>query len=433
MEKHLSYNLLNIFSRLFNFLLFWLIVNKLGASGETDWFFFVYGFVYFFVSTIFFSLEFALVPTWPLLSEKERERFWQTCIFFGLTGTLLLQLIGVPFSLYLPGLFGFSSSFSYGHTIFLSVILFLQPPLAFFSALHCSLLQSSGRYFWPITHISWRTLGVVPILLLPFCNGITWVGIAYLIGELLRFLVLMGAKGSNGISFRLLRPIEISPFKKYFEAIGWMALMISASALNPYIDLVMVGRLGAGDATLVEYAARLRGMPVLLLSGTLTILLGDWSRKYVQELSWNQVTRYAWRLGLCGLIMGGVLILSQPYWIPLVFTVKKFDSGLLNTIHRLMVWYILGTPFLLITGALGRGFMVLRQFRLLAVMGVLSVFVNVILNVMFIEMFGVQGVAISTALLDLFLSSAYFLSGKMLSERRQKSWKADLENPQESL
>jgi peptidoglycan biosynthesis protein MviN/MurJ (putative lipid II flippase) len=432
MQRHLSYNLLNIFSRLFNFLLFWLVVNKLGASGETDWFFFVYGAVYFFISTIFFSLEFALVPTWPLLSSAEKEKFWRTCILFGLLGTLVLQLMGLAFSLYLPGLFGFSFPFSLGHTILLSFILFLQPPLAFFSALYSSLLQSSGRYFWPITHMSWRTLGVVPILLLPFCNGVTCVGIAYLVGELLRFSVLMRAEETHGIKFSLPRRMEINPFKKYFEAVGWMALMISSSVLNPYIDLVMVGRLAEGDATLVEYAARLRGMPVLFLSGTLTVLLGDWSRKTMRELSWDQVGRYAWIMGLCGLIMSVFLILSKGYWISLIFTVQKFDPHLLNTIHKLMVWYLLSTPFLLVTGTLGRGFMVLRQFRLLAGIGVLSIFVNVLLNVTFIEIFGVQGVAMSTALLDLFLSGAYFFLGKWLAERREEDWEADSRNLQES-
>jgi peptidoglycan biosynthesis protein MviN/MurJ (putative lipid II flippase) len=253
--------------------------------------------------------------------------------------------------------------------------------------------------------------------MLPFCKGVTCVGIAYLIGELLRFSVLMRAEKTDGIKFSLPKKIEIKHFREHFGAVGWMALMISSSVLNPYIDLVMVGRLAEGDATLVEYAARLRGMPVLLLSGTLTVLLGDWSRKTGRELSWDQVGRYAWIMGLCGMIMSGFLILSKEYWISLIFTEPKFDPHLLDTIHNLMFWYLLSTPFLLVTGTLGRGFMVQRQFRMLAGIGVLSIFVNVLLNVTFIEIFGVQGVAMSTALLDLFLACAYFFLGKWVTER----------------
>ena len=423
MTLHFSYNLLNFLSRFLNFGLFWIIVNKLGASGETDWFFFVYGFVYFCISTAFFSLEFALVPTWPRLSQKEKKGFWQACIILGIISVIPLQFIGLAFSLYLPGFFGFTIPFSKGHTVLLSILLFLQPSLAYFSALSSSLLQSSGHYFWPITHLSLRTLGVLPLLLLPFCSGVTCLSVAYIVGELVRFLFLMSAVRRYGVRFSLIERFEVSPYRQYLIAMGWMALMISASALNPYIDLVMVGRLGDGNATLVEYAGRLRGLPVLLLSGTLIILLGDWSRKQEQGLLWNQITGNAWKIGLWGLIIAGGLIFSRQYWIPLVFRVQQFDSWQLGTLDSLMIWYLVGAPFVLFNGALGRGFMVLQWFRLLAVVALISVVINVMLNFVFIKVFGIIGVSVSTTVLDGIQSFAYFYVGKKFMKIKQESQK----------
>ncbi len=420
MTKHILYNLLNIFARFLNFALFWIIVNMLGASAETDWFFFVYGFVYFCIGIAFYGLECSLVPIWPRLSQKEKNGFLQTCIILGIVGAIPLQLFGLAVSLYFPGFFGFSIPFSIGHTVLLSVVLFLQPPLVYFSALYSSLLQSSGKYFWPITHLSLRTLGVLPILLLPFCSGVSCVSIAYIVGELLRFLLLKAAARSHGVGLSYRQRFEVSPYKQYFVAMGWMVLMLSAAAVNPYVDLIMVGRLGDGSATLVEYAGRLRGIPVLLLSGTLIVFLGEWSRRQGQEPLWDQIIGNAWKMGLCGIMLSGGLILSKQYWIPLIFRVQHFDALQLASLDSLMTWYLVGAPFLLLTGTLGRGFMALQRFRLLATVAVLSVFVNIFLNLVFIDFFGIKGVAVSTTALDALLSCAYFFIGKRLSKTRKE-------------
>lgn len=420
MTRHILYNLLNVFARVLNFALFWIIVNKLGASSETDWFFFVYGFVYFFIGIAFYSMECSLVPIWPRLSQNEKNGFLRTCIILGIIGTIPLQLFGLAVSFYFPGFFGFSIPFNIGHTALLSVVLFLQPPLVYFSALYSSLLQSSGKYFWPITHLSLRTLGVLPILLLPFCSGVSCVSIAYIVGELLRFLLLKNAayKSEEGLSIR--QRFEVKPYKKYFVAMGWMVLMLSAAAINPYVDLIMVGRLGTGSATLVEYAGRLRGIPVLLLSGTLIVFLGEWSRRKSQEPLWGQITGNAWKMGLCGIILSVGLILSKHYWIPLIFRGQHFDALQLTSLESLMTWYLIGAPFLLLTGTLGRGFMALQRFKLLATLAVLSVFVNIFLNFVFIDFFGIKGVAVSTTALDGLLSCAYFFIGNRLSKAKKE-------------
>jgi peptidoglycan biosynthesis protein MviN/MurJ (putative lipid II flippase) len=84
-----------------------------------------------------------------------------------------------------------------------------------------------------------------------------------------------------------------------------------------------------------------------------------------------------------------------------------------------MTWYLIGAPFLLLTGTLGRGFMALQRFKLLATLAVLTVFVNIVLNFVFIDFFGIMGVAVSTTALDGLLSCAYYFIGNRLSRTRK--------------
>jgi putative peptidoglycan lipid II flippase len=416
MMSQFSYTCLNLIGRVLNFALFWVILNRLGASAQSDWFFFVYGFIYFCIAVTFYSLECALVPLWPRLSGQQQTGFLKTCTQIGLLGILPLQVAGFAISLYVPSLFGFLSPFNGFHTLVLSFLLFVQPVLAYFAALYSSLLQASGRYFWPITHVTWRTVGVAAIVLLPGCLGVSCLVLAYAFGEAWRLAVLYAAAWKLGLrTGNLFGRIDWRRYRHHINALGWMALMIAASAANPYIDFIMAGHLGHGNATLVEYASRLRGLPVLALSASLVILLGDWSREQAHGLSWARIRRGTCIMGLCGLILSAGLILSQSWWVPVIFKVNSFDSGQMVILNRLIACYLVGAPFVLSVSVLSRSFMVMRQHKLLAIFSVLSVLANILLNILFIGFFGVVGIAVSTTALDVSLLGVFLFFSQRLS------------------
>jgi putative peptidoglycan lipid II flippase len=193
-----------------------------------------------------------------------------------------------------------------------------------------------------------------------------------------------------------------------------MALMACAAASNPYIDFIMVGHLEPGGATLVEYSGRLRGLPFMALNGVLIVLFGDWSRLYGEELSRAKVKQGAWNIALCGVVLSGALVLSRHYWVPLIFHTDQFDSNHLITVNQLMFWYLVGVPFMIAGNVFSRGFLVWQRFNLLCYFSFLSVVINVVLNVVFIKIFGIPGVAMSTTGLDIVMLCTLIYVGKQI-------------------
>jgi len=329
-----------------------------------------------------------------------------------------LQLVGLLITLLAPQYFGFVNPFSFQRTILISILLFLQPALAFFAALFSSLLQASGYYFWPITHLAWRTLGVFAVLVLPGCTGVWCLVIAYAVGECLRAIVLYYALCKNIIKPVFTKRFRLRAYRKYFVSMGWMALMVCASASNAYIDFIMVGHLGDGNATLVEYTGRLRGLPYLALSGLLVVFLGDWSRLYGSDLKWKAVRKVVWQITACGVVLSVGLILLRSFWVPIIFQVRQFNPSQMAVLTQLLAWYLAGTPFLIAWNVFARGFLVWQYFKFLSAVSLLSVMVNIILNLILINIFGTVGVAMSTTLLDVFMLGVLYFVGKKHVRRR---------------
>jgi len=196
---------------------------------------------------------------------------------------------------------------------------------------------------------------------------------------------------------------------------GWMALMICATVLNVYIDFIMVGHLGNGVATLVEYGGRLRGLPILALSGVLVVFLGDWARAQREGLAWQEIVRGATKTAICSAVLAAALFYSREYWIPLIFRGNKFDPNQLAILNHLMAWYLVGSPFMVAINVLSRGFLVWRRFQILALLSLFSIGINFVLNLAFIRMFGVTGVAMSTTGLDAIMLGVLVYWGSRIS------------------
>ena len=179
--------------------------------------------------------------------------------------------------------------------IAICLLLAVQPGISILASFHSALLQAQQRYAMPTIQLSLRSLGILPFVILPWCRTTLCLAVAFLSGEVVRLAVLK--------SMSLYRSLRDSSVELKTKALstssiinqaGWVALALGSSQINPIIDMAMVGELGNGSATLVNYAERLRGFPVLALSGLVVMYLGQWSRQHQKNgglLSFRQVLK----------------------------------------------------------------------------------------------------------------------------------------------
>ena len=182
--------------------------------------------------------------------------------------------------------------------------------------------------------------------------------------------------------------------------------------INPVIDLAMVGDFRGGSVTLVEYAGRLRGMPVLALGGLLVYFLGEWSHQHYQQgklLAWHQVRKSVVKLFLFCLPVVIFLMMSEKLWVPLVFFSRKFTFADQLQLRQLLYWYFPGVVFLAGSLVLSRAILVIQQAKVMALVTLAAAGINIILNLLLIKMMGLAGVALSTTLVDIFVCLMYYL------------------------
>lgn len=421
-------SILNIGGRALNFLLFWLIANKFGASLDTDWFFFVYSIVYLIVGIFVQSVESVLVPHFHCIDERLIANHLRSTFIIGLYATLLVVAISLISGLWVAPRLGFSIPGNWQLAVFICISLGIQPLFALLASFLSSWLQFKQSFSLPTIHLSLRAIGIVPFLLLPSCNTILCLSLAFLAGEIFRLLIL----GAN--TQEILSPISQS--KKYrlgdsFPAvtkeIAWMSFALTVSFINIAVDLAMVGEMGSGSATLVDYAGRLRGFPVLLFGGIMTMLLGKWSHQHLQQkqdLQFKQVKQVFLIVVVCAAIIVGGLVLFVDSIISLVFFSEKFTSCNLEDLKKLLFWYLTGVPMLAGYFILSKAFLVLREIKILAKISLILCGLNYLFNLLFLELVGLKGVAISTSLLDItacFLAF-FVLRKKMLASNKKKAF-----------
>ncbi|MCI5146134.1 MAG: hypothetical protein D3923_11550, partial [Candidatus Electrothrix sp. AR3] len=392
-----------------NFILFITVANLYGASQHTDWFFFVYSIAYFFIGISYSATESAMVPVWHILPEKEHAKLFHSTFLLAGSG-LLLMIIGLELSgLYLAPLRGIALPDSMDTAFKICFILALQPSLAFLSSFFSSYRQFRQQYILPTLHLTLRTIGVLTVLLLIPHRTITGLAVAYLVGESIRLLCLrhrIKIKKTDTLSSR------IYSLKSLYGHVAWMIIALIGTVINPVIDLAMIGKFHDGSLTLVDYANRLKGMPVLAFGGLAVYYLGEWSHQYYQQegmISWPHIRNTSLKIITFCIPIVLLLIFTESIWIPMLFFSKQFDPDKLQKLQLLLYWYFPGVPFLASALILSRIILVIQKANLLALTTLSGAGLNVILNLLLIKKMGLPGVALSTTLVDIFVCLIYFL------------------------
>ena len=397
----------NLVGRITNSFLFIAIANLYGTNQHTDWFFFVYAVAYFFIGISYYSTESALVAAWHKLPASEHADLfraaWHLSIYYGFAILLILESVGLFFA----PIHGIPYPDSVIAAALICFILAFQPSLAFLSSFFSSYKQFQQKYISSILHLSFRTVGVLFFLLFFRDRTVVILALSYLFGEVVRLSFLMDKKLIKNV-FKESVSADTRHFKTVYSHVSWMTVALMGTVINPVIDLAMVGRFGDGSVTLVEYANRLRGIPVLALSGLAVYYLGEWSHQHnrtMNKLTWNTVNRalkYVLLLSVPAVI---VLLVSEPLWVPLVFFSKQFSAEAISQLQTLLYWYFPGVIFLAGNLILSRAALVVQQEKAMAYTTVAASVVNVVLNFFLLRKMGIEGVALSTTIVE-FLSFA---------------------------
>ena len=247
--------------------------------------------------------------------------------------------------------------------------------------------------------------------------SLTWfsIPIALILGEFFQVIVLFRRCCAilNLRTWHLKLDLQNTSYTKRFlrQCLLMMGAAI-ADGLNPVVDRGMASTLGASSVSKLDYALRLCAIPERLTGVTLPVLLSHWARISSSELQSEngstpngaQLQRSVWQ-GIIVLLILMVPFLTGFYFLRGNIVSVLYGQGILSEagqlhIASLLGLYLLGTLPRLMSRLLIRAHLARQAHGTVVTATLIRLVLNPFLNWLFMQSWGLEGIAWSTTLLS---------------------------------
>ena len=282
-----------------------------------------------------------------------------------------------------------------------------------FIALFASIFNSYHHFLTPIIFPIFRTL----ILLFFVLNFKTSLGIHALsfgtvAGDLLQLVILVGVMKWRRICLGL--SFCIHPAMKHMVRLSVMPLVGSMIlAFNPVVDKIMIASTAIGSVTALNYASKLTDIPLTLLGagGFMSVVLAHWSKLNAERNIAEVVKSLEKSINMLLFILMPLvtifLVLREPI-ITFLYQHKEFtpdDARITATLFGILALSILP---LLVGRVLVRVYFVLEDTTTPFWLGIALTGLNTLFNFAFKPVWGMEGIAFSTAFTALIVTLINF-------------------------
>jgi putative peptidoglycan lipid II flippase len=189
------------------------------------------------------------------------------------------------------------------------------------------------------------------------------------------------------------------------KALWLLAIPMLGSQLiansNLMVDHVMATQLPAGSVSTLRYAFRINDLPIQVVIAAISRAIFPFVSEEVaagRNDNLQNIFKYALIfLGFLTIPITCLMVLFSEDMVILLLKRGAFDLEAARQTSQTLVCYSLGLFFYAYTFINGTFFAALKNTKMLLYMGVVSIFLNVLLNFLFMHFMGVQGIALSTS------------------------------------
>ncbi len=391
------------------FLIPFFIAAWFGVTRATDAFFFAYGIIIF-ISAIFYPvMEKVIVP----FIAKVRSDGGDVGRFIGSVSviiTAVLIALSLIIILVIKPVLSIITRFDEKSLELIFIIILETIPLIFFltwTSMLAGAINAHKRFILPALSPAFRA--VVCLLIIYFLKdlwGVHVIALGYVIGEIIRFLILFIFVFKKNL-FKIRLSFKINKENKRFLRVSsYQVLGMLVVGLTPIIDKTMASWLEIGSVSILEYADRLYMIPTTFLStGVMVVLLSYWSERYFklgkQRLK-EDMKKALIVVTLIAIFIAAILIVFSRWIALLAFGRGEFDMEKIPEVSLVFIFYLAGF-FPYIAGRIFvQAHLVLSNTKALLKCGIYISILNIILNYIFMKFFGVAGIALATSFTSIF-------------------------------
>jgi putative peptidoglycan lipid II flippase len=263
------------------------------------------------------------------------------------------------------------------------------------------------------------SLAILGVMLLPLGWGAFQLGTGLVLGGVLEMTFLIWVlhrldtghgEGRAEVPMESVRTVG----RLYIPAIG-AGFFMSSTAI---VDMLITSRLPAGGIATLAYSSKIPGVLVALASGALgtTVFpafshmagLGEW-----RGLRSRATRVFVMTMAAC-VLMTLVLWMLSPWLVNILFRRGSFGRAQVAWVAPVQSIYFLQLPLFIPSMLSVRFIQALRQHRVIFYGTILSAVLNLVLDLLFLPILGVRGIALSKVCVSLvtlcFLTTwAHFL------------------------
>lgn len=378
------------------------------------------------------SFNATMIPAYIQVREQENSEVAQRllsgvtiCSLGLLLFTTILMVIFAP--LYLPSIArGFNSQklhLTFQLLCTISPVVMLSGIIIIWSA-----ILNAGERFILAAISPLITPLITLIFLLLYKNwGVFALTAGLVWGAILEAIVLGTALKRQGIS--------IFPkwykFDSHLRQVTSQYVPITAGAFLMYgttiVDQSMAAMLSPGSVAALNYGSKLITLPMSLTATALSVAVVPYFSKMVALKDWTEVSNTLNRylkiiLAFTMPLTLGLILFSQPL-VKLLLQRGEFTADDTYVVAQVQACYALQIPFYVAGILIVRAISSLRLNHILMWASGFNLIINIGLNYLFLQLFGVKGIALSTSCVMLFsfIYVWYFLNqglGRIKHESR---------------
>ena len=406
---------LSLIGRAGTFLIYVVLANWFGDTAEMDFIYYYWGIAVFLIELLSAASAYSVLV--PLLAEARAkdETEAQRCVqsIFSLYITIMpglcCLLVGISYAV--SQLFFPNAGLTLSTTIGIVCGFLIFAIVAAIRWMLKAVLDTYQAFQLPVIVQGIRAVLVIGVIYL-FRSSLAWFSIplALILGELFQALILF-PRCCTVLNLRrhdLKIDWQETVYTKSFlqQCLIMMGAAIS-DGLNPVVDRGMASTLGVSSVSKLDYALRLCAIPETLTGVTLPILLSHWAKISSSEShseNAQQLRRSVWQ-GVIALLVLMVPFLVVFYLFRSGIVAMLFGHGKLSEVGQehiasLLGIYLLGMLPRLISRLLIRAHLARQAHQTVLTATLIRLILNPILNWFFMQRWGLEGIAWSTALLS---------------------------------
>jgi putative peptidoglycan lipid II flippase len=404
--------IITLLSKVIGFLRDVLIANYYGTGNETDSFIMAQSVVTILSAVVLAALGTTLIP---MLSDyyhtkdiRKTNSFINNVYTFSVLLTTVITIFGYIFA---PSIITFFAPGYVGEvrklTILLTRIILPSAVLSIIVLINNAILQKNEKYYITVSIGFIQNFVLIgAMLVFTYKYGIESIAYAFIIGTLFQILIQLYSMRSIEYRYKVEFDLKNEGLKNLFILVIPTIIGTSIQQVNTLIDRMIASTLPLGAVSALSFSNRLTLFVIGILAASTTTIFYSNMSKHISnndEMSYKLLLKRTINI-LNMLVLPATfgLIILRYEIVKVVFERGLFDSSSTQITSIALLYYSIGLMGLILRDVFIRAFYSMKNTRIPMLNSILSITLNITLNIILVKSMGIGGLALASSISALF-------------------------------